>query len=97
MAEKNSKWVCSLMKKFCNIVGFPIVKHEDQCLALFHLLEQDCFDVVSAGSSKGIVNSKQKGIRELKGLFSSINYDGVASKGRNRDFSVGAGAITSFK
>ena len=97
MAVKNSKWVCSLMKNFCRIVVFPIVKHEDQCLALFRLLEQDCVDVVSAGSSKGIVNSKQKGIRELKGLFSSINYDGVASKGRNRDFSVGAGAITSFK
>ena len=61
------------------------------------MIKKDCVDVVSAGSSKGIVNSKQKGIRELKGLFSSINYDGVASKGRNRDFLVGAGAITSFK
>ena len=36
-------------------------------------------------------------MRELKGLFSSINYDGVASKGSNKDFSVGAGAITNFK
>ena len=97
LAVKNSKWVCRQMKIFCNIVGFPIVKYEDQCLALFRLLEQDCVDVVSAGSSEGIVNSKQKGMRELKGLFSSINYDGVASKGRNKDFSVGAGAITSFK
>ena len=26
---KNSKWACSLMKSFCRIVGFPIVKHED--------------------------------------------------------------------
>ena len=94
---KNSKWVCSLMKFFCRIVGFPIVKHEDQCLALFHLLEQDCVDVGSVGSSKGLVNSKQKGLRELKGLFSSINYDGVATKGRNRDFLVGMRAITSFK
>ena len=40
---KNLKWVCSLMKSFCKIVGFPIVKHEDQCLALFRLLEQDYF------------------------------------------------------
>ena len=96
-AEENSKWVCSLMKIFCRIVGFPIVKHEDQCLALFRLLKQDCVDVVSVGSSNGNVNSKQKGLRELKGLFSSINYDGVASKGRNRDLSVGTGAITSFK
>ena len=97
LAEENSKWVCSLMKFFCRIVGFPIVKHEDQCLALFRLLEQDCVDVVSVGSSNGNVNSKQKGLRELKGLFSSINYDGVASKGRNRDLLVGTGAITSFK
>ena len=94
---KNSKWICSLMKNFCRIVGFPIVKHEDQCLALFRLLEQDCVDVVSVGSSIDIVNSKQKGLRELKGLFSSINYDGVASKGRNRDCSVGIGVITSLK
>ena len=78
-------------------MGFPIVKHEDQCLALFRLLEQDCVDVVSVGSFIGIVNSKQKGLRELKGLFSSINYDGVASNGRNRDLSVGIGAITCFK
>ena len=95
--EENSKWVCSLMKFFCRIVGFAIVKHEDQCLALFRLLKQDCVDIVSVGSSNGNVNSKQKGLRELKGLFSSINYDGAASKGRNRDFLVGTGAITSFK
>ena len=96
-AVVNSDWVCSLMNNFCRIVGFPIVKHEDQCLALFCLLEQDCVKVVSAGSANGNVNSKQKGLRELKGLFSSINYDGVASKGRNRDLSVGSRAITSFK
>nr|POE97488.1 hypothetical protein CFP56_05481 [Quercus suber] len=96
-AEENSKWVCNLMKIFCRIVGFPIVKHEDQCLALFCLLEQDCVDVVSVGSSNGNVNSKRKGLRELKGLFSSINYDRVASKGRNRDLSVGTGVIASFK
>ena len=46
------------MKSFCRIVGFPIVKHKDQCLALFRLLEQDCVDVVSVRSSKGIVKSK---------------------------------------
>ena len=53
---KNSKWVCNLMKSFCRIVGFPIVKHEDQCLALFCLLEQDCIDVVNVGTSKATMN-----------------------------------------
>ena len=37
--EPNSSWVSQLMKDFCNMVGFPIVKHEAQCLALFRLLE----------------------------------------------------------
>ena len=53
---KNSKWVCNLMKSFFRIVGFPIVKHEDQCLALFCLLEQDCIDVVNVGTSKATMN-----------------------------------------
>ena len=35
--EPNSRWVSQLMKDFCNMVGFPIVKHEAQCLALFRL------------------------------------------------------------
>ena len=37
--EPNSSWVSQLMKDFCNMVGFPIVKHEAHCLALFRLLE----------------------------------------------------------
>ena len=94
---KNSKWVCSLMKSFCRIMGFPIVKHEDQCMALFRLLEQDCIDVVNVGTSKEIVNSMQKGLRELEGLISSINYDGVASKGRNIDSSTSTRVLTNVK
>ena len=34
-----SIWVSQLMKNFCKMVGFPIVKHEAQCLALFPPLE----------------------------------------------------------
>ena len=93
----NSKLVVSLMKSFCKNVGFPIVKHEGQCLALFHLLEQDFVDVDNSGSSKGPVNSRQKGLRELRGLISTVNYDGVSSKGRNQGSSAGLGVITSFK
>lgn len=32
---ENSKWVSSMMKRFCKLVGFSIVKHEAQCVALF--------------------------------------------------------------
>ena len=34
-----SNWVSQLIKNFCNMVDFPIVYHEAQCLALFRLLE----------------------------------------------------------
>ena len=78
-------------------MSFPIVKHEDQCLVLFRLLKQDCIEVVNVGTSKEIVNSRQKRLRELKGLISSINYDGVASKGRNRDSSAGTGVLSIVK
>ena len=78
-------------------MGFPIVNHEDQCLALFRFLEQECIDVVNVGTSKDTVSSRQKGFRELKGLISSVNYEGVASKGRNRVSSVGTGVITCVR
>ena len=45
-----SKWVSNMMNNFCKMVGFPIVRHEAQCVALFRLLEQDCLEVVNEGS-----------------------------------------------
>ena len=51
--------------------------------------------MVDTGKSKGKGNTRQKGLRELKGLISSINYDGVLPKGRTV-FSVGTGVLTSF-
>ena len=47
-----SVWASKLMKKFCKMVGFPIVKHEAQCLALFRILEQECLKVNDDGVSK---------------------------------------------
>lgn len=40
-----------MMKGFSELVGFPIVKHEDQCLAPFCILELDCLDLVKVGYS----------------------------------------------
>ena len=45
-----SIWVSNMMRSFCKMVGFPIVRHEAQCVALFRLLEQDCLEVVNEGS-----------------------------------------------
>ena len=34
-----SNWVSQLMKIFCKMVGFSIMKHEAQCLTLFSIME----------------------------------------------------------
>ena len=75
--------------------GFPIVKHESQCVALFRLLEQECIEVVNDGCIRRPIKSGQKGVREFRGLVSIVNYDGSSSC--NRGSSNGLGAIGSYK
>ena len=92
-----SNWVSQMMKIFCNMVGFPIVKHEVQCLALFRLLEQECLKVMDGGEPKRSVNPWSRGLREFKGLISNVNYEGVSSRSRNRVSSTASGAVDSCK
>ena len=92
-----SNWVSQLMKNLCNLVGFPIVKHEAQCLALFRLLEQEFLKVIEVGVPKHPANSGSRGLRELKELISNVNYDGVSSKSRSRVSSTAVGAVGSCK
>ena len=75
--------------------GFPIVRHESQRVALFHLLEQECIEVVNDGCIRRPIKSGEKGVRELQGLVYTVNYDGSFS--RNRGSSNGLGAIGSYK
>ena len=77
------------MKNFCNMVGFPIVNHEAQRLALFRLLEQEYLKVIDDRVPKRPANSRSRGLRELKGLISNVNYDGVSSRSRSRVSSTG--------
>ena len=86
------------MKDFYNMVGFPIVKHEAQCLALFRLLEQECLKVIDVGVPKQPTNSGPRGLRELKGLISNVNYEGGSSRRRSRSraFSNDVGVAGSF-
>nr|XP_023927128.1 uncharacterized protein LOC112038539 [Quercus suber] len=92
-----SNWVSQLMKNFCNMVGFPIVKHEAQCLALFRLLEQECLKVIDVGVPKRPANTGSRGLRELKGLISNVNYEGVSSRSRSRVSSTAIGVVGSCK
>ena len=98
MAEtENSKWVSQLLKSFYKLVGFPIVKHEAQCVALFHLVELECIAVRNDGVPKHPAYSGKKGLRELRGLASTVNYDGLSSRRRNRGSLNGSGAISVYK
>ena len=91
---EHSKWVSTMMKSFCKMVGFPIIKHEAHCVALFRLLEQECIEVANGGCIRPPVKAGQRGLRDLRGLFSSVNYDGTFS--RNRGSSSRPGAIGSY-
>ena len=49
------------------------------------------------GVSKRLANSGSQGLRELKGLISFVNYDGVSSRSRSRASSTAIGVVGSFK
>ena len=71
------------------------MKHEAQCLALFRLLEQECLKVIDAGVPKQLANSGSRGLRELKGFISNVNYEGVSSRSRSRVSSTASKAVGS--
>ena len=85
----------TMMNSFCKMVGFPIVKCEAQCVALFRLLDQECLEVANDGCNRWPVEAGQKGLRELRGLISTVNNDGTYSQ--NRGSSTGLGAIGGHK
>ena len=47
-----------MMKNFCNMVGFFIVKHEAQCLDLFRFLELECLKVTNDEVATRTVNPR---------------------------------------
>ena len=49
------------------------------------------------GVSKRPTNSGSQGLRELKGLISFVNYDGVSARSRSRASSTDLGVVRSFK
>ena len=64
-------------------------------MVLFHLLEQECLEVANDGYNRRPVKVGQKGLKELRGLISTVNYDGTYSQ--NRGSSTSLGAIGSYK
>jgi hypothetical protein len=68
-----SRWVAQQMNMFRKQVGVSIKGHETECLALLRKIEKDRKPKVH---SNGVRKTTSKGIRELRNLASSVNYDG---------------------
>ena len=75
-----STWVLRMVSSFRHMVGISCEGYESELLDLFVALERDRGSVGSLSPTR----SGGKMMRELKGLKSSINYDGGdASSRRN--------------
>ncbi len=71
-----SVWVKQRHRGFCELVGFPIESHEQECLALLQRIEADRFLHKEKGGPRRQPSSGTKGSRQLRRLVSSVNYDG---------------------
>ena len=74
-----SVWVKRKIKGFSKYVGFPIDSCEQQCIDLFQKLEKVWEKQATAGSLRRNISSTKKGMRELRNLVSSVNYEGQSS------------------
>ena len=71
-----SEWVMDRMKKFSKFMRVDIADHEEEAMCLFMAIEARCG--AKGGPSevpKKTAGSVKKGMRELKNLTISINYD----------------------
>ena len=75
-----SRWVKNRLPSFSKLVGLPLSRHEDLCIALLQKIEREteAAKVLNrkVTASRKVVIYKDKGKRELRNLQSSVNYDG---------------------
>ena len=71
-----SEWVNTQYRGICELMGFPLDSHGKQCLALLRRIEASRFRKKGELGSKSVVCSGKKGVRELRNLVSSVNYEG---------------------
>ncbi len=68
-----SKWVSQQMNFFRKHVGVSISSHEPECLALLTRIDKDRQLLKPPNTPR---KSVSKGLRELRNLSSSVNYEG---------------------
>jgi hypothetical protein len=74
--RRRSKWVNQQYKEICKLMGFPIDSHEELCLELLRRIEATRNSKRGEMGPRKVIASKSKGVRELKNLASSVNYEG---------------------
>ena len=60
-------------------------------------MEQECLKVFDVGVPKRLANPGSRGLRELKGLISNVNYEGVSSRSRSIFSLTAVGVVGSCK
>ena len=73
---KRSKWVNQQYMEICKLMGFPIDSHGELCLELLRRIEATRDSKRGEMGSRKVTASKSRGVRELKNLASSVNYEG---------------------
>ena len=79
-----SEWVSTMIKGFATFVEFPFACRERQCIDFFKKLEKVWEKKATVVNTRRAGISSQKGMRELKNLVSTINYErqfGRSSRG----------------
>uniref|UniRef100_A0A2N9HPF7 Endonuclease/exonuclease/phosphatase domain-containing protein n=1 Tax=Fagus sylvatica TaxID=28930 RepID=A0A2N9HPF7_FAGSY len=68
-----STWVNTQYKGICELMGFPLESHEQQCLALLRRIEAARFIKKGEVGSRKLVVSGTKGARELRNLETKLD------------------------
>ena len=73
-----SNWVKHRLPSFSKMMGLSLGRHEKRCIMLLQRLEKETevANLVHRNAAHRKAVSKVKGKRELRNLFSSVNYEG---------------------
>jgi hypothetical protein len=74
--EERSQWLDFQYRRFSKQVGASIVGFEDQCYSLLQRIDEDRKRKLQEEGPRQRSTSGKKGLRELKSLTSSVNYEG---------------------
>ena len=76
LEEAMSLWVEEKYRDFGELVGMPIVGFEAECIALLRRIDAERKKGRQTLGPRKSTKSTKKGMRELRNLISTVNYEG---------------------